>query len=210
MKRVLATLAVGSLAVLATACSGEAGQAEPEVSSASSSSAPSSSQASSGLPHSGAPAVDNPLPESAVSGDPCQALTPEQVKTALGDGASQGERKDEPSLGPSCRWTHLSRQSSMVVGFQTEPGDGLSSTYANAKPQAEEFNEAAPIDGYPAVTYRMNTDMPMCTAMVGIANEYAISVTGTLGVNAERNGTDPCEPVQQVASWVVANLKAQS
>ncbi|TWH20618.1 uncharacterized protein DUF3558 [Prauserella rugosa] len=96
------------------------------------------------------------------------------------------------------------------MGFQTEHGEGLSATYANAKPQAEEFNEVQPIEGYPAVTYKMKADAPMCTAIVGVANEYSVSVTGTLGTQAEENGKNPCEPVQQVASWVVANLKAQS
>ena len=210
MKRLLVTLVVGSLAVLATACSTEDGQPEPEVLSASPSSAAASSEASSELPHSGAPAVDNPLPESVVSGDPCQALTPEQVKTALGDGASQGERQDLDGLGPRCRWTHLSNQSSFAVTFQTEPGEGLSATYANAKPQMPVFNEVGPIEGFPAIEYKKSDTDPMCTTMVGLADEYAISVTGTIGVDAEQEGKDSCKPGQQVASWVVANLKARS
>ncbi|MCR3722407.1 MULTISPECIES: DUF3558 domain-containing protein [Prauserella salsuginis group] len=210
MKRALATLAVGSLAVLASACSGEDGQAEPQGSPAPSvpSSAPASSEATSDLPHSGAPAVDNPLPESAVSGDPCDTLTREQVTTALGEGAEPGKRTDKEELGTSCRWTHLSAQSSFIVGFLTETGEGLSSTYANAKPQSEVFNEVAPVEEYPAVTYKSRAEAPMCTAVVGIANEYAVSVTGTLGTDAEREGKDPCKPVQEVASWVVSNLKA--
>ncbi|MBB3050640.1 hypothetical protein FHS23_001635 [Prauserella isguenensis] len=211
MKRALATLAVGSLAVLASACSSEDGQAEPQDSPAPSvsSSAPASSQATSDLPHSGAPAVDNPLPESTLSGDPCNALTPEQVKTALGEEASQGERDDREELGKACRWSNISAHSSFIVGFQTET-EGLSSTYANAKPQVEAFTEVAPVEGYPAVTYKTGAEDPMCTAVVGVANEYAVSVTGTLGTDAEREGKDPCGPVQQVAGWVVSGLKANS
>lgn len=211
MKRVLTVLAVGSLAVLATACSTEDGQAEPQDPASSvSSSAPASSQAASDLPHSGAPAVDNPLPRSVLSGDPCQALTPEQVKAALGDGASNGERRDLEELGPRCRWSNTEAQSSFVVTFQTAHGEGLSTTYANAKPQMPVFNEVGPIEGFPAVVYKKSDTDPMCTTMVGLADEYAISVTGTLGVDAEEAGKDSCEPGQQVASWVVANLKAQS
>ncbi|KMS68257.1 hypothetical protein ACZ91_66915, partial [Streptomyces regensis] len=174
------------------------------------SSAPASSGAPSELPHSGAPAVHNPLPESVVSGDPCQALTPEQVKTALGDGVSQGQRSDVEELGARCRWSHSSNQSAITVGFQTETGQGLSAVYANTQPRMPVFNEIDPIEGYPAVEFKESDTDPMCTTMVGIADEYAISVSGTLGADAEQEGKDSCKPGQQVASWVVANLKAQS
>ncbi len=211
MKRVLTVLAVGSLAVLAPACSAEDGQAEPQDAASSvPSSAAASSQAASDLPHSGAPAVDNPLPRSVLSGDPCQALTPEQVKAALGDNASTGKRQNIDGLGPRCDWNNTDALASFAVTFQTEPGEGLSATYANAKPQMPVFNEVGPIEGFPAVVYKKSDTDPMCTTMVGLSDEYAISVTGTLGVDAEEKGKDSCEPGQQVASWVVANLKAQS
>lgn len=211
--RKLATLTLGALAVLATACSSEDGQAEPQLSTSAAmpSSAPASNDATSDLPHSGAPAVDNPLPESVVSGDPCQSLDREQVTTALGEGASNGQRDDLEELGPRCRWTNQDTIASFVVTFQTAHREGLSTTYANVKPQAAAFNEVPPIEGYPAVTYQANeAGGPMCSVMVGIANEYAISVTGTLSTESEQAGKDSCEPVQQVASWVVSNLKAQS
>ncbi|WP_084706098.1 DUF3558 domain-containing protein [Prauserella rugosa] len=182
MRRGFALVAAGSLVVLATACSTEDEQPEPEVLSASPSSAPTGSPAPSGLPHSGAPAVDNPMPASVLSGDPCQILTAEQVKTALGDNASSGVRHDLDELGPRCRWSNTEARASFVVTFQTAHKQGLSTTYANVKPQAAAFNEVAPIDGYPAVTYQdQEAGGPMCTAMVGLSDEYAVSVTGTIG-----------------------------
>ena len=67
---------------------------------------PSSSAQAGGseLPHSGAPAVADPLPESALPSDPCEVLTPQQVKEALGEGATEGERRDLDGLGPGCGW----------------------------------------------------------------------------------------------------------
>ncbi|WP_084706097.1 DUF3558 family protein [Prauserella rugosa] len=212
MTRKLGTLALGALAVLATACSSEEGQAEPrDPASEAPSSAAASSEAASDLPHSGAPAVENPLPESALSGDPCDALTRKQITDALGEGASpDGERRDLEQLGPRCRWTNIGSGASFVVTFQTAHGEGLSTTYANAKPQMPVFNEVDPIEGFPAVAYKESESDPMCTTMVGISNEQAVSVTGTISSESEQEGTDSCGPVQQITSWVVSNIKTQS
>ncbi|WP_282771457.1 DUF3558 family protein, partial [Saccharomonospora viridis] len=85
---------VGAVVLLVAGCSatsdGTASPAsqDPGVSqSVSSSSSESQSPSGGQLPHSGAPAVSDPLPESAIPEDPCDAFTREQVEYALGDDA---------------------------------------------------------------------------------------------------------------------------
>lgn len=51
-----------------------------------------SSSTNADLPQSGGPAVSDPLPESVIAGDPCEALTRQQVEQALGGNAPQSER----------------------------------------------------------------------------------------------------------------------
>lgn len=204
MRRVVAALAVGS-AVLATAgCSGEdGGQSDPTPSSASDSTA---SPGTSGLPNSGAPAVTNPLPESVLSGDPCEAMTPQQITDALGDGASQGERRDLDQLGPRCNWSAAtSSGGGFTLTFGTKSRQGLSSFYANAKQQMEVFRELAPIEGFPAVAYKSSNDARECTVGVGLANEYTVSITSTQST-AKEGKADSCEGTETVMSWLVGNL----
>ncbi|HWD83971.1 MAG TPA: hypothetical protein VG497_33950, partial [Kribbella sp.] len=63
----------------------------------------SSSATAAGLPHSGAPKVEHPLPESALSGQPCQeALASDQLTQIFGM-EPQGKPDDTAGLGPSCR-----------------------------------------------------------------------------------------------------------
>src|SRR4051794_1560101 len=99
MRRPVIAAVVAAAAVLLSACTGGGGGG----SESSSQPVPSSSAAA--LPFSGAPKVPNPLPASVLGGDPCtDALTPEQVKTAIGI-EKQGERDDLPALGAGCRWS---------------------------------------------------------------------------------------------------------
>lgn len=214
MKRAVVALFAGSALVL-TGCSGDSeGTAtpDPDLAGGSSSAAPSSEEAggNSDLPHSGAPNVDNPLPESVLAGDPCGALDREQVKEALGETASGGQRRDEPALGPRCRWKNPDTLGSFVVSYHTVVREGLSAVYANSQPQVEVFNEAGPVEGFPAVAYKGKRDDPTCVVVVGIANEYAVGATVSLSTDKESEGADPCEPAEWVAGQVVGKLKADA
>lgn len=205
MRRVIAALATGSAALVAAGCSGETGgAAEPPAADSSASSSPSTG--SSALPNSGAPAVTSPLPESVLSGDPCEALTRQQIADALGEGASQGERRDLDTVGPGCDWhAATSGDGGFVVSFNTASRQGLSEVYANAKPQMDVFRELEPIEGFPAVAYKRGDAARECTVDVGLANEYTVSITSTQST-AKEGKADSCEGTETVASWLVGNL----
>src|SRR5690606_15814986 len=110
MSRGRGAVLVGAVVLLVAGCSatsdGVASPAsqDPGVSqSVSSSSSESQSPGGGRLPHSGAPVVSDPLPESAIPEDPCDAFTREQVEYALGDNAPEGKREELPT-GPTCIW----------------------------------------------------------------------------------------------------------
>lgn len=212
MKRIIVSLAAGAL-LLTAGCSGEAdGQAEStggeptQTSSAGASSSAPESSMTADLPHSGAPKVADPLPESVLSDDSCEALTPDQLTDALGK-ASPGEPEDLP-VGPSCRWSNPERFSGITVTYSVESRQGLSAQYANTKPDEPTFQEASPVLGLPAVEFKPSEGSPTCTTAVGLADEYSVSVTVTLGRDAE--GADPCQGAARVAEDVVGNLKAKA
>ncbi|MCP2254886.1 Protein of unknown function (DUF3558) [Prauserella aidingensis] len=210
MRRTVALLASGAAVVLATSCSGESeGQPEPAPSSAGASATTSSADASEGasdLPHSGAPKVTNPLPESVLSGDPCDALTRDQLDEIFGEGTPTGERNDLEETGPRCDWNYGG--GGVTVGFLTVTGEGLSRTYANMEGLGETLDEPGPVQGFPSVTHQ--TESASCGASVGIADEYAISTGISLSANKEDAGTDPCEAALRVADMVVGNLKEKA
>ncbi|MCP2256311.1 Protein of unknown function (DUF3558) [Prauserella aidingensis] len=210
MKRVIMGLAAGAL-LLTAGCSGEAdGHAEPTGGSSAptspagaSSSAPESSTASD-LPHSGAPEVTNPLPKTVLSGNPCDALAPEQIDAALGK-AVAGEREDLSS-GPGCQWSRPEKFTSIGVEFSLGTGEGLSAHYANTQPKSAIFREAAPVGGFPAVEFKNSEDSRSCAIAVGIADEYSVMV----GTTQNEKGSDSCKGAARVAEDVVGNLKAKA
>ncbi|WP_332307213.1 DUF3558 domain-containing protein [Saccharomonospora marina] len=167
-----------------------------------------SSVGGSGLPHSGAPAVADPLPESALAGDPCQALTEQQVKDALGDGGSR-DREGENAVGPFCRWHDLATGGGVRLSFSVKTRQGLSAYYANTRPQMAVFRDAGPIGGFPAVEYKTSENDVLCSVAVGLADEYALDVAVTL---SRRNvgKVDSCEPAKTIATWAVGNLKVKA
>src|SRR3954468_7758543 len=112
--RIAGIAALGCVALLVTGCSGGTPATNPTPTSAS---APGSSSSATTLPFAGAPKVANPLPASVLSGDPCtDALTPEQVKTAIGVEV-QGKRKDVAALGPYCSWFNPASLGRVAVSF---------------------------------------------------------------------------------------------
>ncbi|GAA1241615.1 DUF3558 domain-containing protein [Prauserella halophila] len=217
MKRLAGAVAAGSVLLVAGCSGGSAGEAEPMPSSVAESpstvsGSPSSAASGPGqdLPHSGAPAVSNPLPESVLSGDPCDALTLEQVEAALGEGASDGERQDQNATGPGCSWSNRDTGAGFTVGFSTVTREGLSAQYANTKPQMPVFREIDPIGGFPALQFKKGPDDTICTVAVGLADEYSMTVTGSSSYEAEQDGKDPCVAAERTAETVVENLKKKA
>ncbi|GAA1234254.1 DUF3558 domain-containing protein [Prauserella halophila] len=205
MRRAGALLAAGAAAVLVAGCSGEStGQPEPAPMSSTGSSAPSSaggSSAGSDLPHSGAPEVTNPLPESVLSGDPCQALTRDQQEWALGSDVSDGKRRDIDILGPRCSWDNDG--GGFTLSFLTVTRGGLSVNYANAKDAGNPLREVDPVQGLPTITLP-DQDVG-CSAVVGLADEYAVSVT--VAIDDPDDDTHACDSALRLSDMVVGNLK---
>ncbi|OLT48018.1 hypothetical protein BJF85_14205 [Saccharomonospora sp. CUA-673] len=215
MKQSLKAVAVGAVGLLVVGCGGETdGEAEPgpgrQASPPTSADAPSSPAAQDELPHSGAPAVSNPLPESVLSGDPCiDPLTDEQATELLGDGV-QTAPDNLDALGPGCRWSNLDTGASFSLSYDTVTRQGLSSAYANAQSQRAVFNEIGQIEGFPAVEYKNAEDDVMCTTVLGLADEYGLVLSLTVGDRGEEQGDDPCEGGRIVMGQVVTNLKAKA
>ncbi len=210
MGRVSAVVGVGLVLAVAGCSEGVDGDAAPtSESSVSVSASPSSSAQAGGseLPHSGAPAVADPLPESALPSDPCEVLTPQQVEEILGEGAAAGKRADLDGLGPGCDWSNRKTFGGFKIGFDTVARQGLSAAYANAKPRSAIFREVGPVDRFPAVAYKDSEDDRMCTVVVGLADDYAISATVSLSFEKEDAGVDSCGPAERIAATVVGNLK---
>ncbi|MFD2398436.1 DUF3558 domain-containing protein [Prauserella oleivorans] len=170
---------------------------------------PSSPQSSaSALPYSRAPAVNDPLPESVVSGDPCEALTRQQIEQALGENAPEGTPK-ETEAGPGCNWQDSQSGAGFTVFFSNVTGQGLSAYYANTQPQVKVWRELPPIEGFPAVAYKTADDDLICSVAVGLADEFAVDVVGGLGRAAD-NQVDPCDAMQALAALVVQNLRQKA
>jgi hypothetical protein len=196
--------AVALGAALLTSCTGKSptnGTATPALTS------------SAELPNSGAPKVDNPLPASALDGNPCDsALTTEQLTGYLGQSTTP-----EPSdtvLGPTCDWASTSGSAAgILVGYETKAGQGLSLTYKNEKPKASRWvDDLEAVQGYPAVGYVDvgTTDNRTCVVVVGIADDLAFSVSLSLGDSAAQAGKDACTLGRGVADAVMTNLKARA
>jgi hypothetical protein len=151
--------------------------------------------------------VADPLPESALPSDPCEVLTPQQVEEILGEGAAAGKRADLDQVGPGCNWGNQETLGGFQVGFHTVNRQGLSASYANVKPRSAIFREVGPVDRFPAVAYKDSEDDRMCTVVVGLADEYAISAGISLSAEKEDAGVDSCGPAERIAATVVGNLK---
>src|SRR5690606_21660742 len=137
MSRGRGAVLVGVVVLLVAGCSATSdGVASPASQdpgvSQSVSSSPSESQSPGGgrLPHSGAPAVSDPLPESVLPEDPCDAFTREQVEAAVGDNAPEGKREELPT-GPTCTWQDTESGACFGAFYSTTLRQGLSAYYKN-------------------------------------------------------------------------------
>ncbi|MFI9449141.1 DUF3558 domain-containing protein [Amycolatopsis sp. NPDC052450] len=174
--------------------------------------APAASSSAAGVPHSGAPAVQKPLPAKALDGSPCDsALTAQQLEGFLGD--PDPAKPSTDALGAACRWNASSGSGAgFTVSYQTKSDQGISLAYKNVKPKAERWMELAPIDGFPAIGYagKASGDERHCVVVVGISDQLAFSVSGSLGENAYREGKDACDLGRDVAVEVLKNLKGRA
>jgi hypothetical protein len=209
-KRSVAMASAGFIVLAAAGCSGEPAGESMSNSPSSVPNFPVQTSNRTGLPHSGAPSVMDPLPETVLSGHPCEVLTPQQVREILGPGASEGRRSDLEEVGPGCDWGNPESFGGFRIGFSVVSREGLSAQYANTKPQVEVFRESVVVEGFPAVAYKVSEEDRVCTVAVGIADEYSVVTTVGLSIEKEDAGVDSCVPAEQVAEIVVGNLKAKA
>lgn len=193
-------VAVLGIALLATACSSptDGTPTTPQV----------SSPTGQALPYGGAPKVENPLPDNALSGDPCQALTPQQISDQLG-AALTGKPDSHPI--PSCSWTNPETTASVGVSYYPASNDGLSNAFVNVKPQMKRWDVLPPIQGFPAVAYstQAGSTPNTCDVLVGVTDRLSFMVdvaprTGKMGK------VDPCPLAADVANDVVTTLKQKA
>ncbi|MFE3173533.1 DUF3558 domain-containing protein [Amycolatopsis sp. NPDC059090] len=199
----------GVATTLVAACAGGSAPSPPS----SSAGVPSSpSETGKTLPYAGAPKVESPLPDSVLSGHPCDGgLTPEQVGQILNQ-KPQGEHDDEAALGSQCHWTNSDAGAIVSVLYSTKTSDGLSAVYANTKPKSTVWRSLPAVQGFPAVahsTYSTEGSKSFCQVSVGVNDRHTVDISITLG-KAKVGNTDPCGVTAQVADMVVTNLKQKA
>lgn len=209
MRRTVA-VSLSMLAIAAAGCSSD-GNPVPATSSplspgVSSSVSAAPSSAGQPLPYAGAPKVANPLPPSVLAGDPCEALTPEQVTQALGNANSP--RRDTIATGPFCSWFNSTTSAKVTINYVTQTHQGLSGVYANTKPKTSTWKELPLIDGFPAVAHDFTTIN--CQVSIGVADDLSVDVTGFLSSAKQQANADPCEAAAKAAALVVGNLKKKA
>ncbi|EHR63487.1 DUF3558 domain-containing protein [Saccharomonospora cyanea] len=203
MTRILRVVVGLSLAGVVAGCSAAPteGVASPKPTAPSGA---TSTQAS-GLPHSGAPAVSNPLPQSVLPQDPCQAFTRQQIVEALGGDAPEGER-DDIATGPWCSWQDPDTGAGVFVNFVTATHEGLSNLYRNTKPAVKVWREIPSIGGFPAVAFQTDAGETTCSVNVGLSDEYAVGVA-VAPSRAKKGQVDACELSERLAETLVDNLR---
>ncbi|SFW88612.1 Protein of unknown function [Amycolatopsis australiensis] len=166
-----------------------------------------------GLPYAGAPKVNDPLPASVLSGDPCtDALTPDQVVAAVGISVA-GHREDLAEIGPACSWSNQDTGGSVGISYTVNTHVGLSGVYANTRPKSAVWRQIPDVQGFPAVVHAgtKGEEIPVgfCQASIGLADSISIDVSLTLG-ESKRSIEDACSLVPQIAEMTVATLKAKA
>lgn len=165
------------------------------------------------VPFGGAPAVTDPLPAAVLDGDPCtDALTPAQVETAIGVRVP-GVREDLPQTGPACAWTNQDTGGAVGVSYTINTHTGLSSVYANTRPQSAIWRPLPPVQGLPAVAHAgslgQSPPLGFCQASVGLADTYSVDISLHLG-RSKRSIADPCgEPLRQICDLVITTLRVK-
>ncbi|WP_329057751.1 DUF3558 domain-containing protein [Amycolatopsis sp. NBC_01480] len=161
-------------------------------------------------PYAGAPKVENPLPDSVISGDPCQdALTAEQVKTDVGSGIT-GKRDSLAGVGATCEWSDLQSGALLKIYFTTKTKLGISQYYDQTQKVAKRFEILQPIQGFPAVAYDTAAAGPesaFCQVAVGISDTADFEV----GLSrSDSSKADPCKIAAEIAGDVATTLKQKA
>ncbi len=190
-------------AMLLAGCSGTTGGHPMPVSTS------SSSPSGEVPPYGGAPKVENPLPDSVLSGSACDALSPQQIHEDVGDGVT-GKPEDGP-LGPKCTWSDHQDGSMLTIFYTTKQREGLSIIYKQVKPQMKRFDVLPPIQGFPAVAYDLKpgprTDG--CQIAVGLSDTLEFEVGVDLGLH-NSGKTDSCRIAAIVTDHAVTTLKKKA
>ncbi|MFE0022559.1 DUF3558 domain-containing protein [Amycolatopsis sp. NPDC059021] len=208
-RHVVSVLAAG--AILFAGCSGPEEKPAPPNSSPGTPGYPNEKANGQSLPYAGAPKVATPLSSSVLSSGPCAALTPQQVKTALGVDV-QGRPDTLPGIGPKCIWDNIERGSKVTVYYVTETGRGLSGLYENTKPKAAVWKPLPGIQGFPAVAYVVSLgddSRDYCAVSVGIADNLTVETGVNLG-ESKIGKTDPCAIAPKEAEAVVTTLRTKA
>lgn len=202
-------LVIVSLALVGTACSskepGNPTTSPDTTARTTTSAAPSTSKND----RYGAPDVQNPLDASKFLPQPCAVLTAEQMKpfniSKPGKPTTTGAVAE--TVGPYCSWTSEDEPTSRGFSVGLLPGNknGLADTYRGRK-QFKYF-EPTTVDGYPAVFNDGIDARPSgsCSITVGISQTLAFGASETSGKGV---GPGACEGARQLASAVIATLKA--
>ncbi|MBB4689838.1 DUF3558 domain-containing protein [Amycolatopsis jiangsuensis] len=193
------TVAMLGLAALAAGCS------STTAGTPTASSTPTTDPSAKTVPYGGAPKVENPLPDNALSGDPCQALTPQQITEQLGS-AITGKPDSQPIS--SCSWTNPDTTASIGVSYYPASNDGLSNAYVNVKPQMKRWDVLPPIQGFPAVAYatQAGSTPNTCNVLVGVTDRLSFLVD--VAPRTEKMGkVDSCAGAADVANDVITTLK---
>ncbi|WP_154676355.1 DUF3558 domain-containing protein [Amycolatopsis benzoatilytica] len=173
--------------------------------------APSTSSSPSGdlPPYGGAPKVDNPLPDSVLSGSPCEALTPQQISKNFGTDVT-GEPSSSP-LGTKCTWSAPDGGPVLVIFYTTKQKQGLSIVYKQVKPQMKRFDVLPPIQGFPAVAYDKSPGpmSPGCQVAVGLSDTLEFEAGLELG-EANRGKADACDLGADAAADAVTTIKQKA
>ena len=186
------TLSTAALSTMVLGCSGdEHGPASPTTSTTA-------------LPDTTPPTIAHPLPAKTLSGDPCRALTPQQVTTLLGVAAT-GEGQDT-GLAHMCHWANLDRGSSMSVQFVYAWSHGLRNVYARRNKGF--FKELDPVQGYPLAAYGPEDDRATgrCSTAVGVADNAAFEADATIS-RSKVGHADACGSAYRIDGAVVTTLK---
>ncbi|RJQ79629.1 DUF3558 domain-containing protein [Amycolatopsis panacis] len=160
-------------------------------------------------PYGGAPKVVHPLPDSVLSGSPCDALSPKQILDDVGPGVPG--KVDDGALGPVCRWYDGDGGPMLMAYFTTLQHEGLSVIYKQVKSQMRRFDVLPPIQGFPAVAYdtRPGPKTRDCHLAVGLADTLDVQIGLSLG-DHDAGKTDACGLAAIAADQVVTTLTAKA
>ncbi|WP_037295269.1 DUF3558 domain-containing protein [Saccharomonospora azurea] len=203
MKHLRAAVPLAVTALVA-GCSSTPGDAAPVVPSTSLDSRPLSTA----LQAPTVPKVDVPLTLEPFLADPCVSLTDDQVIEYLGNPA-ETELGTENSSGPSCSWYSGMRSNAQIsITYPRLTDEGLTAIYRNRDVHAF-FDEAEPVNGYPAVSYGGvdNRDEGECLITVGTSDSDYVNIDVYLG-DGSVGRVDPCDAAHEVATAVIDNIKA--